>query len=87
VEDKGSNINDILIELAMGYEVDINNFQRLGKFIDVDGKEYVILIENDIPKERVTEISQQYLNQKINIRGHVYVPKREVVEKLKMELE
>lgn len=67
----------------MGLDVDMKKFHPIGRVTDVSGAEYIILIEEGLPKKRAIEISRQCINNKLDIRGHIYDPGDEEIDRLK----
>jgi hypothetical protein len=70
----------------MGFEVDINKFHPIGFVVGVDGNKYAILIGDNLPKKRVLEIQKECLQNKLEIKKHLYDPGEEIIERLRQDL-
>lgn len=70
----------------MAVEVDMNRFHLIGKVVSIDGIEYMILIEDGLPRKRAIEIQRQCNENKLDIKGHVYDPGKEIREKLRSDM-
>jgi hypothetical protein len=60
----------------MAYEIKFENFYEAGIMQGGDGNRYSIWIERDLHPFREIEILKQILLGKLEIRGHIYRPKK-----------
>lgn len=63
-------------------EIDINGFERIGVYFGDDGKEYLIMVDVDLPESRKSEILMEMVLRKIDLKGHKYIPEKKTHERL-----
>ena len=69
----------------MPIEIDINKFQGVGIYIGDDEKEYLIMVDQNLPESRKAEIVWGMFSRKIDVEGHMYIPDKEIHDKLRIE--